>query len=275
MSNPVLVERPEAFDVEGADRVRFLNAYLTCDVRTATSGRRLEGFFTSREGRVLAPAGVVALEDRLRVDVPPGTASALATHLRRYVIADRVVISELGQPLWRLAGTDEQTAELEARRDPVQGAFGPWLSLPSLLVWDEVSAQPWNEDDAEIERARIAAGVPRFGIDYHAEECFPQELGGWGEAGISYDKGCYLGQEVVARIHWRGRVQRGPRTVALPAGIDPEHVRGVELIHEGRSAGRLTSLDHTGRVGLALLHQRVAPGAELRLGEDGPTATVS
>ncbi|MEM6457403.1 MAG: tRNA-modifying protein YgfZ, partial [Acidobacteriota bacterium] len=117
--------------------------------------------------------------------------------------------------------------------------------------------------DAQLPRAaadayealRVVAGRPRWGRDYDASH-FPQETGLEAEA-VDYDKGCYLGQEVVARIHFRGGVQRGLRGLRL----DP-HARAVPgdaLQHDTRSVGTVGTVvvhpDH-GRIALAVVHQR-------------------
>lgn len=270
----VLAERPDAVDLEGADRARFLNAYLTCDVRQAQLGQRIEGFFTSREGRVIAPAGICDLGDRLRVDLPPEMGEPIVEHLRRFVIADRVTIHRVDTPGLRLVGSGAAAkAEELAGSDGVLTAIGPWLTLPSAVVWGNTIDDTPAPDEEAIETARIAALAPRFGVDYQSGEYFPQELGASAATAVSYEKGCYLGQEVVARIHWRGRVQRGPRLVALgsAAGV---LVPGLELIHDGRPAGRLTSICAATATGLAILHSRVARGDVLEAGSSATLVTV-
>ena len=123
-----------------------------------------------------------------------------------------------------------------------------------------------------LEILRAEAGIPRFGQDFGPDN-FPQETGI--EEAVSYTKGCYLGQEVVARIHYRGGVQKLLRGLVFEQG---EPRVDAALLHDGREAGRATTvvrspaLDRT--IGLAILHRRAAePGTRLEV-EGGGTAEV-
>ena len=127
---------------------------------------------------------------------------------------------------------------------------------------------------AAVEIARIEAGELVFGVDFSGEN-FPQETGR--EDAVSYSKGCYLGQEVVARIHYRGGVQRLPRGLHFDADRTPD--AGAELLFEGRSVGRATSVTQSARfgaIGLGLLHQRgAAPGTRLEVVGSGAAEVVA
>ncbi|HEY0553554.1 MAG TPA: glycine cleavage T C-terminal barrel domain-containing protein, partial [Thermoanaerobaculia bacterium] len=109
---------------------------------------------------------------------------------------------------------------------------------------------------------RAEAGIPRFGRDFGAEN-FPQETGA--EEAVSYTKGCYLGQEVVARIHYRGGVQKSLRGLVFDCAAPAP---GAALLAEGREAGTVTTVVDSialGRpIGLAILHRRGA-GTGIRL----------
>lgn len=251
-----LVERPETVIVTGADRVRFLNAYLTADVRNAVPTRRLEGFFTSREGRVLTPAGITPVEEALRIDVPAGRGAPLVDHLRRFLIADRVRIELSEEQAQRFVGSEAAIEALVAEHSA--WSRGSWLGFDSLLIWGPRPAGEPSSPTA-IELQRVETATPRFGIDFGAGEYFPQELGTWGQQLVDYQKGCYLGQEVIARIHWRGKVQRRPRVLELsgPAAF------GAAVRYQDRDAGILTST--AGDLGLAILHDRVPEGAVVEL----------
>ena len=110
---------------------------------------------------------------------------------------------------------------------------------------------------------RVEAGIPRFGQDFGPAN-FPQETGI--DEAVSYTKGCYLGQEIVARIHYRGGVQNLLRGLVF----DGERGRGRALLHEGREAGKATSVVRstaTGKtVGLSILHKRAAEPGTVRGG---------
>jgi len=118
---------------------------------------------------------------------------------------------------------------------------------------------------------RVEAGIPRFGQDFGPDN-FPQETGD--ESAVSYTKGCYLGQEVVARIHYRGGVQKALRRLELDGDPKP----GSTLLFEDREVGKATSIVRTleGRtIGLGIIHKRAAePGTRLEVAGGG-TAVVS
>jgi aminomethyltransferase len=283
----------------GADRLRFLNGLVSCDVKSLTAGSGTYGFFTSGQGKVLADFALLAFEDRLWLDLPPGLDSEIAVHLAKYLIADRVEVKPLdgvvplalvgpGLPAlvpelsalpdgeWAHGKVEIGGVEIELSRHPRFGAPGAMAWVPAESeerfagALTERGARPVGFDDLEI--LRVEAGLPRFGVDFGPEN-FPQETG-QEEAAVSYTKGCYLGQEVVARIHYRGGVQRSMRGLRF-AGEIPE--RGAALVFEGREAGTVGSTARSprfGGIGLAILHKRgAAAGTRLML-PDGSLAEV-
>lgn len=284
------VDRASAGRLEllGADRHRFLNAYVTCDVKGLAPGHCAYGFFTSAQGRILSDAVVLAHEDRLWVELPPGLAEPTAGHLRKYLLADRVELRTLNDqvPLslvgpqcaaalgaslppegaWRHQRSKVADVEVTVVRD---GRFG----VPAFTLWTAASDLPRLKaallasipevGPEALDVVRVEAGVPWFGRDFGPEN-FPQETGL--EEAVSYTKGCYLGQEVVARIHYRGGVQKILRTLAFEPG--PAPAPGTPLTYEEREAGVCgTVVDSPARgrpIGLAILHKRAAePGTRL------------
>lgn len=282
----------------GADRQRFLNGLVTCDVKALTTGRGAYGFFTDPKGRVLADLVVVALAEALWLELPPGSSAAIAAHLRKYIIADRVEVLELEDrvPL-TLAGPQAaaalgepplddawQQCSLEIAGASVICVREGRLGVPGFTLWVQAAdAAPVRREllgresvlpagfDA-LEMVRVEGGVSRYGQDFGAEH-FPQETGAEAAA-VSYTKGCYLGQEVVARIHYRGGVQRALRGLRF-AGDPPP--LGTQVLGEGRESGAITSIARSprcGAIGLGVLHQRVGEvGSEVRL-ENGEPATL-
>lgn len=280
-------------DVAGADRRRFLNGYLTCEVKGLPEGGAAYGFLTAREGKVLADALLADLPEALQLALPVARAAAIRSHLARYLLADRVELQERPElVVWEVAGPGAGTA-LAALGLPVPAAgMGALLSdegialvrhdLGRLAAWELrgrpeaivafaerllVAGPTRLAGKAAREIARVEEGVPAFGRDF-GEDHFPQETG-LEAAAVSYSKGCYLGQEVVARIHYRGGVQRGLRGLRFPGGL-PEV--GTALLHDGREAGRLTSAvlsTRHGAIGLAILHRRVEEGGALALAGGG------
>jgi len=288
----------------GADRLRLLNAYVTCDVKTLTPGDGAYGFLTNPQGRILADLVVMAHADRLWLLVPPGTEEAVARHLQKYILADRVEVRPLEDMLPVSLIGPRAAAALDGAELPPMAPEGLWRHIRSRVHGTEVALQHSGRLGAEaytllvststagpliegllespevkpagfeaLETLRTEAGIPRFGRDFVPEN-FPQETGAE-EAAVSYTKGCYLGQEVVARIHYRGGVQKSLRGLLFEG---PPPAAGSPLLHDGREAGRATTVVSSialGRpIGLAILHRRAAaPGTRLEV-EGGGTAEV-
>jgi folate-binding protein YgfZ len=298
----------EPYLLAGADRLRFLNAYITCDTKELPPGTGRYGFFTSAKGRVLADCTVCALEEALLLELPVGRGEAIAQHLTKYILVDRVTLEAAPHRGLGLAGPEApavlrrwlgEELELEpyANRTVEAGgrsvvvvrgpdlASGP-TSVPTFTLWTPDTAELRQEllalEEPPVpvgrearETLRIVAGRPRFGVDFDGEH-FPKETGLEDEA-VSYTKGCYLGQEVVARIHYRGGVRRRLCGLRFTGTVDPEALVGREVLFEEREVGTLTSAAalHDGVFGLAILHERAAAGAEVTLaGEPGPSARV-
>jgi len=141
-------------------------------------------------------------------------------------------------------------------------------------------AAPVSEEAAEI--VRVEHGRPRYGIDLD-ETVIPQEAG-LNERAVSFTKGCYVGQETVARLYYKGKPNRHLRGLRLSAPVEP----GAELLADRRSrrstiggersVGRLTSSVLSpahGPIGLGLVRREAEPGASLSVGEHGIEAELS
>jgi tRNA-modifying protein YgfZ len=285
----------------GADRHRFLNAYVTCEVKDLAPGEGAYGFFTNPKGGILSDVVVMVHEDRLWLQLPPGQEGAISAHLRKYILADRVEIRQLedmlpisllgpraaevlGCPLpeageWRHVRAKVHGTEVALQRTGRLGAeaWTLWVSasIAGLLMEQLLTLPGVVPIGVEaLEVLRTEAGIARFGRDFGPEN-FPQETGAEDES-VSYTKGCYLGQEVVARIHYRGGVQKTLR--GLDFGAGPAPAPGTALLYDGRESGKATTVVDSvilGRpIGLAILHRRAAePSTRLEL-EGGGTAEV-
>lgn len=303
----------------GADRGRFLGGLVTHDVKSLEPGGGAYGFVTSIKGRVLADVPTLALEDELWLLFPPGRGEAMARHLGKYKIVDRVELEAVesrslaligpgAKDVLTTLGVDDLPAEIWGHRPltiagvELRLVREPDLGVPAWKLWvvagdTEGDAAGLDAGLATVREAllaegstvqevppgavdvlRILAGRSRYGVDYGidaAEDAFPQETG-LGDEAVSYTKGCYLGQEVVARIHYRGGVNRHLRGLVL-GGADLASPKGGIISVDGREAGRLGSVAMAdGRsIGLAILHKRVEPGATVALESEGGTSTTA
>lgn len=279
----------DALEISGADRRRFLNGRVSQDLAAAAEdGGGLYGFVTDRKGRVVSDFVLSAIggaeEGHYLLELPAGRAEAVEGMLSPYILADRVEIArrdDLG--LLAVAGPEaekrlrEQTgvqppaddwthAETEIAGIPVRLVRRPLVfAAPCWSVWvakdravelvealAAAGATVVSHQAAEI--ARVAAGLPRWGAEFD-DGHLPQETGLEDHA-VSYTKGCYLGQEVVARIHYRGGVQKEMTALRFTEG-EPEP--GADLSHDDRSVGTVGSVVHhpeRGVLGLAVVHRR-------------------
>ncbi|MEM7588380.1 MAG: hypothetical protein AAF560_33640 [Acidobacteriota bacterium] len=292
-------------EMTGEDRARFLHGLVTCDVKALEPGQGTYGFVTSVKGRVMSDLVILALEDRLWIDLPPMAGEEISAHLSKYIIVDRVELGTLeshlpltliGPETGSVLGLDELPTEdwqhVEATvhgaaahvvREPLHGPGGTssawtlWVEssaaadLFSALV--QAGARPAGH--SAFDRLRVTASRPLFGIDFDAAN-FPQETG-LDEQAVSYTKGCYLGQEVVARIHYRGGVNRRLLGLELEDGSDTAGLVGSALSSDGRECGVLTSVAETAggtSVGLSIVHQRAEVGTEVEITGGGSARLV-
>jgi folate-binding protein YgfZ len=158
---------------------------------------------------------------------------------------------ELGEPV----RTQLLRAKFAAKVEIEPEEHESWLVLGGEEVVDE---RPEGEeaDELEVERRRIEAGVPRWGHEID-ERVLPAEAG-LDETHVSFSKGCYPGQEPIARQRYRGKVNRKLRVL----DVEGEAEQGDELLHEGKAVGRITSA--VPGVALAFVRVEVPQDAELQ-----------
>ena len=234
--------------ITGEDAAAFLQGQCTADLRGVALA---DALWLNRKGRVLAHTVVSKEADGSFLLLCPHLgAEALITVVTANVIADDVVATDETAQWQRYIAWGAEPALADAKLFPTR-RFG-------VAAWDVLtpvgSAAPGEPGSlAELESARIAAGVPSVPADCGANE-FPQECGL--DAWVSYTKGCYLGQEVMARIQSMGSLRRILRRVEGPVSV------GLELkTPEGKVAGLVRSA--AGESGLALVSVDLAEGVVL------------
>lgn len=235
--------------VAGADRERFLQGMLTNDVGAAAlpPGAWRRASILNAKGRVVAVVDVVNEGDAYVILSEPECADKAREVLEKHAIVDDVTFEPLSRPVHRV-WTDPPAV---------------WTAPPVFAARPD--AVPWGSPAAEARR--IEAGLPRYGIDV-TEEHFPFESAL--EREISYTKGCYVGQEVVARAHARGHANK--RLVIVRVSGDGPVAPGTPVSAEARpDAGIVTSSavsPELGPLALAYVHRSVwSPGTRLHLGE--------
>ncbi|MEA2460557.1 MAG: hypothetical protein QOH90_734 [Actinomycetota bacterium] len=251
----------------GPQRAWFLHQILTQAFEDMGPGESRDAAKLTAHGRMTGYMEFVATEDALFCHFEPELKETLPEEIRRYVFATQVVIDDVSDEYglvlivgerWREAVVTAGAVEQETRSlGPAAGyVWVPAASRPEVLEQLSSSgAREATEDD--LERMRIDNAVPRWGREMDVKT-FPQETGidSWA---VHYDKGCYVGQEAMAKIHFRGKVNR------RLAKLEGDRLRrGEDIIDEGVKVGIVTSAQ--GDKGLALVRYTVEPGAEVEVG---------
>src|SRR3954465_5039438 len=164
-------------EILGADRHRFLNAYVTCDVKSLAPGEGSYGFVTSHQGRILSDLVVTALEDRLWLLLPPGQDETVAKHLRKYILADRGEVLPLTDmvPI-TLIGPRAAEALGDAELPPQ----GDWRHVRSRVHGTEVELQRAGRLGAEAYTLWVSASIAKPLIEGLLEDPAGRRgRGGW------------------------------------------------------------------------------------------------
>jgi folate-binding protein YgfZ len=240
----------------GPDAVSYLQSMVTNDVEAIAPGGGTYALLLTPKARVIADLEVFRTGSDLVLACPPETVDDVLGTLLRARFRKQVVLEPAGYALvWGEA--DGALAELVT-------PIGVERLLASAPNGDTAPAEAW-------ELARIEAGMPRFGHEF-TPESMPAEAG-LEDRAISFTKGCYPGQEPVARLHYRGHANRGVRGVRFDGAVA---VPGAHVIVERADVGRVTSVADSprfGPIGLAILRREVAEGAA---GDaDGTALTVA
>lgn len=261
--------------VTGPDAVTFLQGILSQDVAAMNPGDVARSFLLGPQGKLVALLWVLRGDGRVGLVTDTDQGKAVAENLGRYRIRVKAQIEVDPRPRFEVWG-----AGIE-RQDWVEGPAGlvAGLPLPSLgreLRTGEPPAGPMRAGADAVTAVRVEEGEPVMGRDVD-QGTIPQETGLVDQA-VSFTKGCFLGQELVARIASRGHVNRHLRGVVIEGGTRPPE--GAEVFFGELRAGALTSVSHSPGLGaavaLALLRREVEPGARVvvRVDDREVSATV-
>jgi folate-binding protein YgfZ len=242
--------------VIGPEAASYLQRMLSNDVEALGPGESCEALLLTAKGRIVAPMTVYRrAHDDFLLLTEPELGEALLAALVRSRLATKVAI-EL---------EDHASALVVGRQTPPGGIANREYGVAAYELIDE-EPPAWGEiAEDELERLRIRAGTPRFGRELD-DRVLPAEAG-LDTRAIDFEKGCYPGQEPIARQHYRGRVNRTLRVLEIEGGDLPEY--NAELVYDGKAVGRLTSAvrdgDHV--TALAYVRVEVPPDATLAVGD--------
>lgn len=241
--------------VSGEDARAFLDGLITTNVELVAPGIGRFGALLTPQGKIIVDFLVTEAPEAhgggFVFDVPLALAQAFATKLGFYKLRKKVTVENLSSQLGVMAawdGTPAKTPEL-AFADPRDPQLGWRIFVPDDLVDETAAALGAEVTDSETYEAhRIASGAPRGGVDFIYGDAFPHETNMDRLHGVDFDKGCYVGQEVVSRMQHRGTARTRTIRVRLDGSV-PEI--GLPVIAGDKPVGTMGS--SANGVGLALL----------------------
>lgn len=272
------VEERDLIEVRGSDRVRFLQNYCTADVTKIDEGTAAEAFFPTDKGRILAHGLIINRGDNSWISGYAGLSEALLPHLSKYAVFDDVELKDNADAYQSFLVVGVGAAEHVASKlgdvadatsysvnEAITGSSRVYVATDSVETVRDTLALPEGTTD-EAEAARIMAGVPRVGVDV-SDKNLVQEAARTPLA-VSFTKGCYLGQEPIARLDAMGHTNRELRTISLD---DRRIGVGDEVMLDERTVGNISSFAFNGgseSVALAMLRTAACePGTDVRVGD--------
>jgi folate-binding protein YgfZ len=281
-------------DVVGPDAVEFLHGQVTNDIEALEPGQGCYAALLNPKGKILADLRALMVSiGELWLDTEVAALEVLSSTLDRYKIgreveladrtADRAIFSLIGPGSREVAGVripltkhsfqrrefDGINALMVATELGVDAVVARSDSARLLSVLTARGAVPVNFEAAEI--ARIESGRPRYGVDMTADN-LPGEVG-LEQRAVSFTKGCYIGQEPVARMHYRGHPNRLLRGLLLTEPARPQD----QVMIGDKEVGKITSAcvsPALGPIALAILRREVESSDEVAVGDGGSPAKV-
>ena len=246
----------------GADRVRWLNGMVTNNIRDLADGQGIYAFLLNPQGKIQADLYAFNRGESIVVETESKQVETILQIFDRYIIMDEVEVENLAGQVAVFGVVGPKSAEIVSEHakemQPLQVAKTQWNGfeftvirgdnpcVPNYEIWAEPqdAQQLWN---ALLERApeiheqtleifRLACGIPKFGVDIRQKD-LPQETGQ--ERALNFNKGCYVGQEIVERIRSRGAVHRMFTGFEVEGAIPSP---GFRIQHEGKDMAELTSV---------------------------------
>jgi folate-binding protein YgfZ len=255
----------------GEQRAWFLHQILTQAFEDIKPGESREAAMITAHGRMTGYLEALATQEAIVAHFEPELKETFPEAIRRYIFATRVEVQDVSDELGLVLVAGEGWRECAQATVAVPRIHETHsLGIPAGYAWvdrdyvadaltnlQQAGARPTTEE--ELEAIRIERGVPRWGNEMDSKT-FPQEAG-IDELAVHYDKGCYLGQEAMAKIHFRGKVNR--RVVKLEAEAPLK--TGTELSLDEKKVGNVTSAINDR--GLALVSHTIEPGTQLAAGD--------
>jgi folate-binding protein YgfZ len=276
--------------VTGSDRTSWLNGLVTCDLAPLSAGAGAYGIAVAKNGKILSELIILLDAERILLAAPSTELASLQEHFERHLIMEDANVAEAPDLAWLLlhgpragelvgplrdggavASAVDTTGlggvaaalppgELAAKRDALLEAAGEWAAVVHPEAWESL---------------RVELGVPRFGVDF-TNDNYPQEAA-LERLAVSFEKGCYLGQETVFMLQMRGHVKK--KLVQLAIEGDADVAPTTPIFADGTDVGAVTSRTRSpdGAATIALgyvKYKYIAEGTELKV-LDRPAQVIS
>ena len=232
----------------GPDTIALLERLVTNATDNWTPGETRYGALLTPQGKVIADYLAIRTADGVLLDVAEAHVDDLAKRLKLFRLRSKVEIERL-EDVFVVAGTDEAPEGVR----PISGAQHVYLdprysggrlrglaTKESWAAWYGYHPAEWSRPIDVYQRDRILNGVPEQGFDFGAAEVFPADINMDVLGGVALNKGCFVGQEVVSRMHRRGKIRKRTLSVELSANLTPEP--GAEILAPA-PIGALTSVE--------------------------------
>lgn len=234
------LESRNLVEVGGPEASDFLDRMITQNTKVADGRTAAFGALLTPQGKIISDFLVVRQENGgFLLDAPAAGAPELRKRLTMFKLRADVTIEASSLVVY--AGTGESPATGLVATDPRHPDLGWRLYAPE-------GAFATNADEATWQAHRISLGIPEAGADLPLLDAFPHDLAMDSLNGVDFGKGCYVGQEIVSRMRYRGTARRRPVTLLAEEDLPPA---GTEIMIGGRVAGHLGSVD--GKRGIAVL----------------------
>jgi folate-binding protein YgfZ len=254
-------QRPRAYvGVTGKDAASYLQRMVSNDVEALAPGEACQALLLTAKARLIAPLTVLRRgADDFLLLTEPSLGERVAAELTRFRFAAKCVIEAEAHVSTIVLGDPAPEGSIPT----------PDYGVPAYELIDATDVPAGPPAEAELERLRILARTPAWGRELD-DRVLPAEAG-LEEHAISFTKGCYPGQEPVARLHYRGHPNRGLRVLELDGDELPAY--DAELSLDGKAVGRITSAvaDGDGVLALAYVRREVPDDAVLSHGSRSAT----
>ncbi len=280
--------------VTGSEAVQFLNGLITNDMKTLEEGHWMPAAFPNVQGRLIASVRIARRRDYFLIDTEAATHAEVWKSLERFTLAGDFRVSDVTSQTVLLSVQGQNAAEIIRSQLGSTVAVIPKNGLGQTVflenevtvlrathtsedgfdllassndaegIWESLAnagARPVGHD--ALEKLRIEAGVPRYGVDMDATTIVTEAL----DDAVSYTKGCYVGQEIIARIKYRGHVAKKLMGIDFGQLVKPGKDSKI-MTSDGREIGRLTSVTSSPHLGRTIAlgyvkYDYISPGTEV------------